>query len=111
MAVFAQEIMNTPLLNWRVFEITTDNTEIHGVMLRGRIRKLGLKYGFNVLCENATDKENCVRFAVLSGDDAKLVKDYLTQIIPSVTIELIAESVHNPVLSKLKVNKTERYTL
>lgn len=102
---------DSKLLNWHIYEITAQNTEIHGVMLRGRIRKLGLESGFNILCENATDKENCVRFAVLSGDDAKLVKDYLTQIIPSVTIELIAESVHNPVLSKLKVNKEERYTL
>lgn len=99
------------LLNWHIYEITTQNTEIHGVMLRGRIRKLGLEQGFNVLCENATDKEHCVRFAVLGGDDAKLVEDYLAQVIPDATIELIAESVNNPVLSKLKVNNEERYTL
>lgn len=99
------------LLNWHIHEVTTQNTEIHGVMLRGRIRKLGLERGFNILCENATDKENCVRFAVLSGNDAKIVEDYLAHTITDVVIELVAENIHNPVLSKIKVNKEERYTL
>lgn len=61
------------LLSWSVYQITTETTEIHGVMLRGRIRKLGLEQGFNVLCENATDKEKCVRFAVLRSGDAESV--------------------------------------
>jgi hypothetical protein len=99
------------LLNWHIYEITTHNTEIHGVMLRGRIRKLGLEQGFNVLCENATDEEKCVRFAVLRGEDAKLVTDYLKRIISDVAIVLVLENIKNPVLSKLKVNKEERYTL
>jgi len=99
------------LLDWYVYEITTHNAEIHGVMLRGRVRKLGLEQGFNVLCENATDKEKCVRFAVLNNKDAESITDYLKSIIPDVSVEVVAESVHNPVLSKLKVNKEERYTL
>ena len=99
------------LLSWNIYQITTETTEIHGVMLRGRIRKLGLEQGFNVLCENATDEEKCVRFAVLNEKDAKSIMEYLEGIIPDATIALIAESVNNPVLSKLKVNKEDRYSL
>jgi len=101
----------TPLISWDIYEIHTAEAEIHGVMLRGRIRKLGLEQGFNALCENATDKENCVRFALLHGEDVKSVKDYLMGGIPDVVVELVAEDIVNPVLSKLKVNKKERYTL
>jgi hypothetical protein len=79
-------------------------------MLRGRVRKLGLEKGFNVLCENASDEENCVRFAVLSPDDATVMIDYLKHIIPDANITVVATAA-NPVLSKLKVNKEERYTL
>lgn len=103
--------MTANVLSWNIYQITTEKTEIHGVMLRGRIRKLGLEQGFNALCENATDEEKCVRFAVLHKEDAKSIEDYLKRIIPDVTVELVAEGVSNPVLSKLKVNKEERYTL
>lgn len=103
--------MTTDLLSWDIYQITTETTEIHGVMLRGRIRKLGLEHGFNVLCENATDEERCVRFATLYGEDPIIVIDYLKRIIPDVKTELVLDNVANPVLSKLKVNKEERYTL
>lgn len=103
--------MPTDILRWDIYQITTGTAEIHGVMLRGRIRKLGLQQGFNVFCENATDVEKCVRFAVLRSQDAQVVTDYLQRIIADVTVELVAEGVGNPVLSKLKVNKEERYTL
>jgi hypothetical protein len=96
---------------WDIYEITTEKTEIHGVMLRGRIRKLGLQNGFNVLCENATDTEKCVRFAVIAPEDAEKVIDYLKSIIPDVRVSLVLRRVVNPVLSKLKVNQQERYTL
>jgi hypothetical protein len=99
------------LLSWNIYQITTKTTEIHGVMLRGRIRKLGLEQGINVLCENATDTEKCVRFAVLNKKDAKPIMEYLERIIPDASVELVVESVKNPVLSKLKVNKDDRYSL
>lgn len=101
----------TPLLFWDIYEITTDQTEIHGVMLRGRIRKLGLNQGFNVLCENATDAEKCVRFAVPVGEPIEAVADYLKRIMDDAHITLAVAKVANPVLSKLKVNQEERYTL
>lgn len=96
---------------WDIYEIATEKTEIHGVMLRGRIRKLGLQHGFNVLCENAIDAEKCVRFAVTSTQDAEKVTEYLHSIIPDVHVSLVLQHVVNPVLSKLKVNQEDRYTL
>jgi len=103
--------MSKNLLTWDIYNIHTTQTEIHGVMLRGRIRKLGLEQGYNVLCENATDEEGCVRFAMLHGEDPNTVMDYLKRIIPDVKTELLLENVKNPVLSKLKVNKEDRYAL
>jgi hypothetical protein len=108
--MYNKKIMTTEILKWNIYQITTETTEIHGVMLRGRIRKLGLERGFNVLCENATDAENCVRVAVLRSEDANLIVGYLKH-IPDVTVGLALENVENPVLSKLKVNKDERYVL
>jgi hypothetical protein len=102
---------NIPLLTWSIYEVRSAQESLHGVMLRGRIRKLGLEKGFNVLCENASDEENCVRFAVLTPDNATLVVDYLKGIISDVTVTDAATGVTNPVLSKLKVNKEERYKL
>jgi ketol-acid reductoisomerase len=96
---------------WDIYEITTKKTEIHGVMLRGRIRKLGIENGFNVLCENATDVEKCVRFAVITPEDAEKVSDYVKSIIPDVRVAQVLKHVINPVLSKLKVNIEDRYTL
>jgi len=103
--------METPLLYWDVYNIRTIQTEIHGVMLRGRIRKLGLEHGFNILCENATDEDRCVRFAILHKEDPNVVINYLKRIIPDVKTELVLDNITNPVLSKLKVNREDRYTL
>jgi hypothetical protein len=99
------------LISWDIYEIRTEKTEVHGVMLRGRIRKLGLENNFDILCENASDKPNAVRFAVQSGRSPRDTIAYLRQIIPDVHISLVLASVKNPVLSKLKVNNQERYEL
>lgn len=103
--------MKNEIFSWNVYEITAQNTKVHGVMLRGRLRKLALEKGFNLLCENASDVENCVRFAVLSEANAKVVSNYLEAIINDVKIEQLNQQIQNPVLSKLKVNKQERYTI
>jgi len=97
--------------SWNLYEVTTSETPIHGVMLRGRIRKLGLEKDFSVLTENASDKENCVRFAVLNDEDANAVSAYLHGIIVDVQVEQVAIDVKNPVLSKRKVNDETLYTL
>ncbi len=99
------------LIKWDIYEVTTEKTPINRVMLRGRIRKLCLKSNKNVLVENTQDIEKSVRFAIPSGEDVYIIKDYLNKIIPDVSIELVKTNIPNPVLSKLKVNIEDRYTL
>jgi hypothetical protein len=99
------------LIRWNIFEITTITTPIHGAMLRGKLRKLSLELNFPFLVENATDKENCVRFAVSSQEDAEKIILYLKSKITDVEISKIAQEIINPVLSKMKVNTESRYTL
>ena len=41
--------MKQILLNWDIYEINSQHESLNGVMLRGRIRKLGIDNGFNVL--------------------------------------------------------------
>lgn len=103
--------MNQILLKWDIYEINSRHESLNGVMLRGRIRKLGIDSGFNVLAENTEDKENTVRFATLNSEDAELVISYVSTIISDVVIDLISSSTVNPVLSKIKVNDETRYTL
>lgn len=80
-------------------------------MLRGRIRKLGIEKGFNVLAENTYDATNGVRFAVLNDQDKEVVNIYLKKIINDVKVNIVIEKCPNPVLSKLKVNIESRYSL
>jgi len=99
------------LIEWDIYEIKTETTPINGVMLRGRIRKLCLNKERNVLVENTEDINESVRFAVPSGEDAAEILEYLHSIIPDVTIDKVLNNIPNPVLSKLKVNLEDRYTL
>jgi len=99
------------LIKWNIYEIRTETTPINGVMLRGRIRKLCLNKERNVLVENTEDVNDCVRFAIPSGEDATEILEYLHSIIPDVTIDKVSDNIPNPVLSKLKVNLEDRYTL
>ena len=99
------------LLNWRVYDISAETSSLNGIMLRGRIRKLGIEKGFNVLAENTEDRENGVRFAVLTEADADIIKSYLNTIANDISISLLESGVVNPVLSKLKVNIESRYQL
>lgn len=101
----------TELLTWDIYEITTEETPINGVMLRGRIRKFWLEKEINILVENTQDIEASVRFAILYWEDASLVINYLRKIIKDVNVKLVLEWVKNPILSKLKINREERYTL
>ncbi|MCR4312498.1 MAG: hypothetical protein NUV56_04410, partial [Candidatus Uhrbacteria bacterium] len=57
------------LLRWDIYQITCADQSLTGVMLRGTLRKYALEKGMNLLAENASDEENCVRFAVLAGED------------------------------------------
>jgi len=103
--------MTSTLIYWDIYEIQTKETPIHGVMLRGRIRKLCLEKNRNVLVENTQDKENVVRFAIPSKENPSFITNYLCNIFPDVFVNKVEENIPNPVLSKLKVNITKRYTL
>ena len=99
------------LLKWNIYEVTSENIPINGVMLRGRIRKLCLENNQNVLVENTQDIDKSVRFAVLSEESPTSIISYLKNILPDINIALVLENIENPILSKLKVNKEERYKI
>jgi len=99
------------LLSWYLYDVTSEDSSLNGVMLRGRIRKLGIERGFNVLAENTEDRENGVRFAVLDVQHAQIIADYLSGLSQEIKTALVKSEVKNPVLSKLKVNDADRYVL
>ncbi len=99
------------LLAWDIYEITTKATSINWVMLRGRIRKFWPENNMNVLAENTQDIDASVRFALLTWESPDQLIAYLTSIIEAISITRVLEEVKNPVLSKLKVNREERYEL
>lgn len=98
-------------LLWDIYEISSQNSPLRGVMLRGRIRKFGVEQGINLLVENTEDTPSGVRFGVLGDQDASAVKGYIKSIIDGARIASVAKQIPNPVLSKLKVNIESRYTL
>ena len=99
------------MISWQIYELTSEQDSLNGVMLRGRIRKFGIENDIDVLAENTEDQENGVRFAVQSNDEAERITQYLRSIIADVAVELVLRDVQNPVLSKMKVNDESRYTL
>ena len=99
------------LIKWDIYEVSADKTELTNVMFRGRIRKFGLENNINVLAENASDEEGKVRFAVMEGYDASPIIDKIQQMMEGAEVDKIREGIPNPVLSKLKVNIEDRYTL
>lgn len=99
------------ILSWNIYEIESGQDTLHGVMLRGRIRKFTIENSITCFVENASDKENAVRFAVLTDINPEKVSDFIKTLLPDATINKVLESVQNPVLSKLKVNDLSRYSL
>ncbi len=99
------------LIYWDLYEISSEHSDLNGVMLRGRLRKLGLENNRNILVENTEDSDNGVRFALPHGEDPNLFVDYLSGVIPDSRVSKVAEKLANIVLSKLKVNDEGRYTL
>ena len=101
----------TEVLKWDIWEVSSSEESIHGVMFRGRIRKFTLQENITCLVENATDKENIVRFALLKGEKSDIVINFIKKLLQNVEVRGVAVSVANPVLSKLKVNTEDRYTI
>lgn len=96
---------------WDIYEIRSTDTVLHGIKLRGRIRKFSIENEILCLVENASDEENVVRFALHAGSDPRQVIDFVQSILPGATITEPLKNVPNPVLSKIKVNDLERYDI
>ncbi len=92
------------MILWDVYEISSSNVKLHGVKCRRRIRNFGIENNLNVLVENATDKDNVVRFAVIFETDTGKLIDFVHEQFGNVEIENIARKIINPVLSTWKVN-------
>jgi hypothetical protein len=97
------------ILVWDIYEIRCDCATLHGVKLRGRVRKFCIDSEITCLVENASDEENVVRFGLISGTNPKPVKDFLKEIVPEALVVESLKKVPNPVLSKIKVNEVSRY--
>jgi len=96
-------------IKWNIYEIQSNANAMHGVMLRGRIRKFTIENDIACLVENASDKENTVRFALLEEIEPNKIIKFIQNLIQDSQITKVLESVENPVLSKLKVNDISRY--
>lgn len=103
--------MKKGIIKWDIYEISAVSANLEGVMLRGRIRKFALLNNINLLTENASDEEKKVRFAVFENTDASKIINKIKEMISDSEVKLIRQKIPNPVLSKLKVNLEERYTL
>lgn len=99
------------MIFWDVYQISSKKQSLHGIMLRGRIRKFAIENEIDCLVENTNEIKNTVRFAVKAGENIESINRYLQSILVDVSVALVLESVKNPVLSKLKVNQEERYIL
>ncbi len=99
------------LIKWDVYEIGSVHNLLHGIKLRGKIRKFCLDNEINVLVENASDIENKVRFAVLSDANVSEINKFIKTLFSDFKINLVMKDVENPVLSKLKINDTDRYKI
>ncbi len=97
------------ILSWDFYEIRSKDVALHGVKLRGSIRKFTLENDISCLMENAADEDNVVRFALLTNTEPKHIVDFVKKLIPEVIITESLKNIPNPVLSKLKVNNESRY--
>lgn len=100
-----------PILTWDIYEIRCDCATLHGVKLRGRIRKFAIENDLSCLVENASDEENVVRFALLTDTDSMPISDFVKTLVPEAAISESLKAVPNPVLSKIKVNDPTRYEI
>jgi hypothetical protein len=96
-------------LNWDVYQISSEK-KLHGVKLRGTLRKYANSVDRNLLVDHATDEENVVRFAVLSGEPISDITEFLQGVVPC-SIDVVETEIPNPILSKLNCNLDHRYTV
>ena len=96
------------MTTWDIYSIESKQ-QLHGVKLRGRIRLFAIRHQIELLTENAADTDNTVRFALQYGLGIEEIEAFIESIIPDAKIVSVLSEVKNPVLSKLAVNKGERY--
>tara|TARA_Y100000034_G_scaffold122182_1_gene167336 strand:- start:393 stop:677 length:285 start_codon:yes stop_codon:yes gene_type:complete len=94
-----------------MYEISYGQSTLIGVKFRGRIRKYALSQGRMVLAENAVDVEGKVRIGVPHGEKIEWLKPFILSIMPGSSFTKVLENVKNPILSKIKCNFEERYTI
>ena len=99
------------LLLWDFYEIRSTNAKLHGIKLRGRIRKFTIEKEITCLMENASDEDNVVRFALLTNQNSEPVLEFVKSLVPDVNITESLKNIPNPVLSKLKINDPTRYEI
>lgn len=99
------------MLQWNVYEISSQTHKLHGVKCRGRIRKFANQSQINLLTENASDIENVVRFALLVDQDSTQIIDFIRSLFNDVKVTKVETNILNPVLSKLKINIDDRYEI
>jgi hypothetical protein len=92
------------IIKWDVYEMFSKSESLLGVRCRRRIRNYAIRNGFNVLTDNALDKENVVRFAVLENYDISELEKYLHSQFEDLEINKIVSGIENPTLSKWKIN-------
>jgi hypothetical protein len=80
---------------WDIYEIQSNADALHGVMLRGRIRKFTIENNITCLAENASDKENTVRFALLKDTDPTQTIECVENLIKGSFVEKVLEAVEN----------------
>jgi len=99
------------LLEWDMYELISDKHALNGVKLRGRLRKFGIRNHINIIADNTECVKGRVRFCVLTSTDITPIKEFLKNIISDLKLEKKFEKIKNPVLSKIKVNNTDRYEI
>lgn len=95
------------LISWDIYEISTGGKKIQGVDFRGRLREFSISKSLNLLVDNATDKENIVRFAVVSKQKVDELSNFIKSMEKDAKVKLAYPSVKNPVLSNMWVNRIE----
>ncbi len=99
------------ILQWDFYEIRSKGVPLHGIKLRGSIRKFTIEKQITCLMENASDEENVVRFALISDTNPKPITEFVRRLLPEADIRESLKNIPNPVLSKLKVNDSSRYEI
>ncbi len=100
-----------PILTWDIYEIRCDCAALHGVKLRGRIRKFTIENQLTCFVENASDEENLIRFALLANTNSAPISEFVKTLVPEAIVSESLKSMPNPVLSKMKVNDPSRYEI